>query len=312
LAIFEVTRKQLGKNIIFTLCGLFILSTLLIIFTDSKSRSLFTNLPETIAAGFAFGFSLILLFRLVKNAFASKNDLNHDHHHHDHNTGVIRHLKQATSSIDGELLTQLFLTLAIGSWFSAEMIYSYYQVWLNVETPFPSIADPFYLIGYGLFAVYLYRVLRVSVKTISRDIIGLISFAVALSIGYILNLSFGVAQIVSIQQNTLTTTLSVTYPVLDAVLLVPAVTILWGIRMGALEHTHWFLISLFIIFETIADIGFGYAAVIGKLDQAEWIWDILYNAAYITLAASLFCESRYNPDNHIFGKETTIPDKTTM
>ena len=288
--IYKLTQRQSGTITILCLCGLFMLSTLVIIKADPESRSLYTNLPETIAAAFALGFSLLVLYQRQKAIFtlSSRGNFN--------NSGLIDYRKR-TIRDNEELLTHIFLTLGIGTWFSAEMVYSYYQLWLNVDTPYPSIADPFYLIGYGFFAFYFYRVLQLSSKGISRDIIVLISFAAALSIGYILNLSFGLAQMVSIQQNILTTTLSIAYPILDTVLLVPAITLLWSIRKGALEHTHWLLISIFMTLATIADVGYGYDAVTGVVSEQEWVWDILYNASYITIAASLFWESKYYSKN---------------
>jgi hypothetical protein len=50
---------------------------------------------------------------------------------------------------------------------------------------------------------------------------------------------------------------------------------------------------LFIIFNAIGDIGFGYSAIIGTVGEEEWIWDIFFNAGYLTLVCALFWQNKY-------------------
>ena len=249
------------RILIFSLVGLFIISSIIIIFLNSEQRSLFTNLPATIAAGFAFGLCLLIIYR-------RKLDRLHDK-------------------------THVFLTLGVGLWFAAETIYTYYQLGLMIKTPFPSLADPVYLAGYLFLGYYLYSILKLLRKTIQRDVIILVSIAAAVSVTYILNLSFGVGFLLADEEDMLGTILSITYPILDGVLFVPAILVLWSIRKGDLAHTHWILISLFIIFNGIGDIGFGYGAVLGTIGKEEWIWNMFFYAGYLTLASALFWQSRY-------------------
>jgi hypothetical protein len=243
------------------LIGLFIISSSIISSLNSEQRSLFTNLPETIAAGFTLGLCLLIVYR-------RKIDRLHDK-------------------------THVFLTLGVGLWFIAETIYSYYQLGLMITTPFPSLADPFFLAGYVFFGYYFYSILKLLRKTIQRDVIILVSIAVAVSITYILNLSFGIGLLLEDNEDMLGTALSITYPILDSILFVPAILVLWSLRKGDLAHTNWILISLFIILNAIGDIGFGYGAVLGTVGEEEWIWDIFFYAGYLTLASALFWQSRY-------------------
>ena len=55
------------------------------------------------------------------------------------------------------------------------------------------------------------------------------------------------------------------------------------------------MISLFIIFVTVADIGFDYALAAGKdsASRQEWVWDMFYNAGYLSIAGALFWYNRY-------------------
>jgi hypothetical protein len=243
------------------LIGLFIISTTIIISLNPEQRSLFTNLPETIAAGFAFGLCLLIIYRRKIDGLYDK--------------------------------THLFLTLGVGLWFVAEIIYSYYQLVLRITTPFPSLADPFFLAGYVFFSYYFYSILKSLKKTIQLDIVILVSIATAVSVTYILNLSFGIGFLLAGEEDALGTVLSITYPILDGILFVPAILVLWSLRKGDLAYTHWILISLFIILNGIGDIGFGYGSVLGTVGEEEWIWDIFFYAGYLTLASALFWQSRY-------------------
>jgi hypothetical protein len=60
---------------------------------------------------------------------------------------------------------------------------------------------------------------------------------------------------------------------------------------------------LFIILNAIGDIGFGYSAVLGTIEKEEWIWNIFFNAGYLTLACALFWQSRYFYSSSIIIRE---------
>lgn len=249
------------------------ISSIIIISLNPEQRSLFTNLPETIAAGFTLGLCFLIIYRRKIDGLHEK--------------------------------THIFLTIGVGLWFFAETIYTYYQLGLKIPTPFPSLADPVYLAGYVFFGYYLYSILKLLRKTIERDVMIIVSIAAAVSVAYMLNLSFGIGLLLTggDEEDMLGTTLSITYPILDGILFVPAILILWSLRKGDLVHTHWILISLFIIFNGIADIGFGYDAVVGTVGKEEWIWDIFYNAGYLTLASALFWQSSYLYSSSIIVRE---------
>ena len=62
-----------------------------------------------------------------------------------------------------------------------------------------------------------------------------------------------------------------------------------SVRAGQLVSAHWTLLALALLFTAAADSGFGYFAVlnINKAQEVEWMWDILYNATYLSIAAAL-------------------------
>jgi hypothetical protein len=222
---------------------------------------LITNIPLNIAAGIALYLCLLIMYKFK---LANRYDNTHT-----------------------------FLTLGIGMWFVAETVYTYYQLGLSVETPFPSLADIFYVSGYVFFGFYVYSILKLLRKTIDRDLIVLVSIAAAISITYMLNLSFGIAQFLTAPDELVRTILSISYFVLDGILFVPLALVLWAMRKGDIEYTHWILISLFILFNAIGDIGFGYGAIIGTVGEEQWIWDIFFNAGYLALVCALFWQNKY-------------------
>ena len=78
--------------------------------------------------------------------------------------------------------------------------------------------------------------------------------------------------------------ISVAYPVLDVILLVPAVLIVMNSGKGQLTAIPWTFVSF--ILTAIADILLGYSAVTGFQNDITII-TMTYNAAYLCMAAGL-------------------------
>jgi hypothetical protein len=251
------------RYLIILLSGLFAIFAIFIIFSDVFNRNLLTNTIVTISAGFASALSLLVLYK-DRRLRGQKYDK-----------------------------TQICLVIGICLWFVAELIYSYYQIWLNTETPFPSAADSIYMAGYVFFTYYLFSTLKSLGQEIEREVLILISFAVAVSLGYIMNLSFGPAELISVEHAILPMAVSVSYPILDGLLLVPAIVLLWSIRKGEISQTHWAMISIFIVLNAVGDLGFGYSVYIGTLARQLWVWNILFTAGYITLITGLLLKNKY-------------------
>jgi hypothetical protein len=194
--------------------------------------------------------------------------------------------------VDGLLKMYTVFAIGLACWFIAELTWSYYQVILEIATPLPSSADAFWLSGYGFFIYFLFKIYKLLIRTSERLVVILVSIATASILGYTLNLTFGIADLLSAQEGSLAWLISIAYPVLDGILLVPAALIIWGLWDKKLSSAHWILLSLSMVLVTIADIGFGYSAVIDKAGKEEWIWDLFYNSSYLTMAAALFLQSR--------------------
>jgi hypothetical protein len=187
-----------------------------------------------------------------------------------------------------------FLAFTIGAfiWLGAELSWAYYREGLGVEVPYPSVADFFWLVGYGFFLLHNYRLIARLKESahIDRNMIVLTSAAVGLTLGYILNLTFGVAEIMSATTDTLSTAVSIFYPIIDGIVLIPSMVIFWSLRKTDPTFMHWLLMSLSFIMVTIGDIGFGYSFALSPdiAGQYEWVWSIFFNACYVFMAAGGF------------------------
>ena len=250
------------RYVILILVGFIILVNAFIFLSSTSTRVIYTNLTINVTAVTALCASIIVLVRQIR-------------------------VHSEYSKTFG------FLTVGLGLWFTAEITWTYYQLGLGVETPFPSLADVFWLAGYVPLTYHLYRIYdMVTIKVTDRDTMIVISAIVAAILAFLLYLVFSL----SVQpQDMLGLIINLTYPVLDAMLLIPAIVILWSFRRGEPAYTHWVMISLFIIFVTVADIGFDYALAVDEdsASQQEWVWDMFYNAGYLSIAGALFWYSRY-------------------
>jgi len=193
------------------------------------------------------------------------------------------------------------LAIGLGFWFAAEAIWAYYRQGLGIEVPYPSVADWAWFAGYGFLALYTYRIMGKVGKTnpIEKSLVLLVSVSVALSLGYILNLTYGVTQYLSPPEEILALIISVAYPVFDGILLVPSMVILWSLRKGDPSSNQWIMMSISFVVVTIGDIGFGYSFALAPAvaEEFEWIWALFYNTGYILIAASILWYSKLGGGN---------------
>ena len=263
-------RKYVNEpwRTILILVGAIIVSNSFIVFSNQDSRDFFTNWTINAAAAAALSFSIIMVITA-------------------YNRRVNRFL----------LEMYIIFTVGLTVWLVAELTWTYFQLVLQIGTPFPSSADAFWLSGYGFFTYFMFRIYNLLNKGNEKFIAILVSLATSIILGYILNLTFGIADLLSAQEGSLAWLISIAYPILDGILLVPAVLILWSLRGKNVASANWSLLALSLVVVTIADIGFGYSAVINKAGKDEWIWDLFYNSSYLIMSAALFLQSR------VFAKE---------
>jgi hypothetical protein len=245
----------------------------LILFSEGDSRLFFTNITADTTSAIAL-LSVVLLI----------------------------HKQQRSSSSVATKSAFLYLAAAMAFWLTAELLWTHYQLGLGIEVPFPSLADVFWLIGYPFLILHMYKILailRKRTKLPSTKSIMIISSVLAIIFGYTLSQVYGLTSVSSLSpfgnSEVLGNIILISYPILDAIIIVPAVTILWSLRKGERHFIHWILISCFIVMVTVGDIGFGYSNALGQetAEREEWIWDTFFNAGYLSVAAAIFWYNRF-------------------
>lgn len=167
------------------------------------------------------------------------------------------------------------------SWFIAEQLWMIYETVYALD-PWPSIADYFYVGGYPFlfaFSIFYLHPLR---KAISKKLV--IS---ALSISILLLIpTFYIAYNTNTETNGYEIALAASYPVLDAIILCPALIGVTLFFKGEVNFL-WSLVCLATILNVIADTGF----LVLSIDESYYtghVIDILYLWAYVLFSFGVY------------------------
>jgi hypothetical protein len=191
----------------------------------------------------------------------------------------------------------LFLMLGLISWFSAELSLMYYYYILHIEEHrLVSLADGFWFAGYVFLALHLFTILRSLRSTIKIEIVVLASIAAVLFVTFnVLNLMSS-EFLIDIDFTAFVVT--ITYPILDLSLIIPSAIILVSLRKDYQHSIPWFLSSMSLLVNAIADDGYVYDFVNLHL-QNLWIWDLFYVTDFIIMAGALFWYNKFHISNEI-------------
>lgn len=167
------------------------------------------------------------------------------------------------------------------SWFIAEQVWSFNEIFLHTK-PFPSDADIFYLAGYPAYFVFSVLYLKPVRKAISKKmIIGacLISAVVLIPNLY---MTFGNNS----GEDQFAIALGATYPVADAIILVPAILGV-ALFMGGKVNFLWTLMVVAVLLNVGADTAFQYFSLDNSYYTGHPV-DIIYLWAYIVFSFGVY------------------------
>jgi hypothetical protein len=294
------------KLVVILLIASIIITNSFIVFSSGESRAYFYNNTINVTSAIALASSILTIYKLKLKGFY------------------------------GKIYTCFSIGLAL--WFVAEIMWTYYQIGLRVEVPFPSLADAFWISGYVFFSYFIFQYYNLVKKTIEEHVLLLVLLGTAILVVYIVNLILTTSSLISIkQENIAALVISIIYPIVDGILLVPSILVFWSLQMAYKKQQHtehqqhdtreksrrqdlivlphvdlfqWILISLWMISVAIADTGFAYTTAfnIGGVKQEEWVWDMFYNASYLFIAAALFWYCIYGKDK----PESVTRDKSSF
>jgi len=158
-------------------------------------------------------------------------------------------------------------------WFLGELTWAIY-VLLLFSKPFPSLADLFYLSGYGFLFVALFLILKLFKLSFSPKI-GVVTMGVTLVLAVTVSFLL-LIPIFTSGEDAFATALAVSYPILDIGLFALAFSILLIFLEGAVGKA-WFFLTTGIILNIVADLLFSYAELQGfyfegHLFELFWLW----------------------------------------
>jgi hypothetical protein len=187
-----------------------------------------------------------------------------------------------------------FLALSVGLalWAVAEILWAYFELVAGIEVPYPSVPDIFYLSGYAFVALFLFSLYRVSPRAFENKMVVIV---IAITVeSFFLNffLIQLVENIVGFAQPTaedwLLLAVSVAYPLLDGILLVPAAVLITGYQLGIMSRFSILLFAAAVVLFAVGDTGFSYFALTDFAAlQDEKVWNTFYAVSYVLFAGSL-------------------------
>jgi len=185
-------------------------------------------------------------------------------------------------------LIWLGFTLGMLLWFLGETCWAIYALLLNVEIPYPSIADAFWLAGYVPFFIALQQYVKTFASVLSRRILGTIMFSVFAS--SVLVSAILITPIIGAEQDLVTLLVDFAYPLLDLVLLAAAILGLAIFSKGSLGKS-WLLINAGISLDVVADILFSYTTAQGIYYNGHPL-ELLYHCGYILFTLAFYAHKK--------------------
>ena len=171
------------------------------------------------------------------------------------------------------------------SWFAAEQIWMVYELVYEID-PWPSTADFFYISGYTFLFAFSILYLMPLRKAISKK---LVIFSLFASTSLLIP-TFVLTYQTNQSENDFEVALGASYPVLDALVLCPALIGVSLFFKGEVNFL-WSLMCIAIMLNVIADTGF----LMLTMDDSYYTGhpiDLLYLWAYILFAFGVYSHIR--------------------
>jgi hypothetical protein len=284
--------------------SIIITNSFVILSPDEKTRFYNAGLTSAITVGVALVICLIQIYR-YKRSVQRQEKTGQPHYHFDNNK------------------MHFSICLFLGLWFTAQVIWTFqYQQSSGV-----SIADALWFMGYASFGYFLFSLYHHFFREeFEPFVLILVAIIIAIALIFVLDSIVSILRLLSTQTIDLSVTLvTLVYPILDAVLFFPAVLIFWAVRrrgsrsrgrdnetaiqeqdvakakreqektsfsssLVAGTSSVWILLlSIAMMLSAIGDTGYAYSAAYGPhiVQRDVWIWDVIYNADHLCLAAAL-------------------------
>ncbi len=189
-----------------------------------------------------------------------------------------------------------FFCLSTGVLFllAGDITVSYYYFILLIKDvpPLVSFADVLWLVGYVFFALHLFMMLKIVEKKINTAVVVGTSVASAIFVAYTITTHVPLISSEFAHQHYSVFAVNISYPVADAILIIPAVAVLVAHRSDFEHSIPMTLASLSLLINALADYGF-VNDVMNDNTGNKWIWDLFFISDFLIIAAALYWYNRY-------------------
>jgi hypothetical protein len=206
--------------------------------------------------------------------------------------GIIAICRYGIQGLHGK--SYLFLALGIITWFSADftLLYNYYALGIE-EQRLVTITDALWFAGYGFLALHLFTVIRSLHFKIKSKLVIIISIITVIFISYNL---VNILSYIHTDDDFIAIIVTILYPILDFILIVPSSIILVTLRKDYEHNIPWFLSSLSLLINSIADDGYVSDFVTGNSENL-WFWELFYITDFIIMSGALFWYNKFHISN---------------
>ncbi|HET9807984.1 MAG TPA: hypothetical protein VFP49_13860 [Nitrososphaeraceae archaeon] len=207
--------------------------------------------------------------------------------------GIIAICRYGIHGLHGK--SYLFLTFGLISWFYADftLLYDYYVLKIE-EQRLVTTTDALWFAGYGFLALHLFTILRSLHIKIKSKVFIVVSIITALFISY--NLVNLLSYDYNIGDDFIAIIVTLLYPILDFILIIPSSIILVILRKDYEHNIPWFLSSLSLLVNAIADDGYVNDFVTGNSENL-WFWELFYITDFIIMSGALFWYNKFHISN---------------
>ena len=205
--------------------------------------------------------------------------------------GIITICRYGIHGLHGR--SYLYLTIGIILWGLADftVFYSSYAFPME-EREKVSIADILWFAGYGFLSLHLFTILRSLYETIHLRLAVMVAIFCLLLVFYnvyALHSSENFSEDIDLTAIIVT----IAYPVLDLTLIFPSILVLLSLRRDYQQSIPWFLSSLSLLINALADDGYVYDFVSGNMENL-WFWELFYVADFIIIAGALIWYNKFH------------------
>ena len=186
--------------------------------------------------------------------------------------------------------TNFLLTVGLLLWFAANVVWSYYEVVLDVVSPVLSVSDIFLLSAYG-FLIYRLVIVYKNFKGKVEKTLVILGTVIIVFLAYMFSLTLDLSNL-STSKGIIFFIITFPYPLLNSVLAFLAVLILIGIRHEKIHYITWLCELLALLSLVRGDNWFAIIALTELVEQL-WVSSLLLSAHYIIIAGGLIWYIKY-------------------